>query len=162
MCLGQLVAYKKADMAVDAFNKLGLNLKVIGDGELYESLKIKAKSNIEIMGRQDFNVVKEALETCKGLIFPGVEDFGIVPLEAMAAGAPVIAYGRGGACDTVVHGKTGLLYANQTIEAIIESVLSIENGEVEFDVDVLKEHAGSFDKSVFKDRIKALVDRVTT
>lgn len=162
LCLGQLVPYKKADMAVDAFNELGLPLKVIGDGALYKSLKNKARPNVDIMGRQDFKVVKEALETCKGLIFPGVEDFGIVPLEAMAAGAPVIAYGRGGACDTVIHGKTGLLYENQTIEAIIESVQSIENGEVEFDVNVLKEHAESFDKSVFKDRIKNLVDRVST
>ena len=161
LCLGQLVAYKKADMAVDAFNELGLPLKVIGDGELFKSLKKKANSNVEMMGWQDFEVVKESLETCKGLIFPGVEDFGIVPLEAMAAGAPVIAYGRGGACDTVIHGKTGLLYKEQTIDGIIQSVKSIESGEYSFDTSILKEHAESFDKSVFKERIRNLVERVS-
>lgn len=161
LCLGQLVAYKKADMAVDAFNELGLPLKVIGDGELFKSLKKKANSNVEMMGWQDFEVVKDSLETCKGLIFPGVEDFGIVPLEAMAAGAPVIAYGRGGACDTVIHGKTGLLYEEQTINGIIQSVKSLESEEYSFDANILKEHAESFDKSVFKEKIRNLVERVS-
>jgi len=159
LCLGQLVAYKRADLAVEAFNKLRLPLVVIGEGELFHELERKALPNVRMLGRQPFSVVKSHLERCKGLIFPGVEDFGIVPVEAMAAGAPVIAYGRGGVLDTVVDGVTGVLFSEQTIEALAEAVSKVETGQVAFDREALRKHALKFDKSVFKEKIASSIDR---
>ena len=104
LMLGELTKYKKPDMAIKAFNKLGLPLKVIGGGEMLDEIKDLANKNIEILGRQDFKIVKDALEKSRALIFPGIEDFGIVPVEALSAGTPVIAYGKGGILDTVENG----------------------------------------------------------
>lgn len=158
LCLGQLVGYKKADLAVEAFNKLGLPLRVVGEGELFETLKSIAKENVQIMGRQPFPVIKELLQKCKGLIFPGVEDFGIVPVEAMAAGAPVIAYAKGGALETVIDGKTGIYFHAQTVEALMEAVMKIETREIIFDKDTLRQHAEKFNKDRFKKEIKDFID----
>ncbi|MDQ7747038.1 glycosyltransferase [Hydrogenophaga pseudoflava] len=158
LCLGQLVAYKRADMVVDVFNRLGLPLVVIGEGELLDRLRAVAGPNVQLMGRQAFGVVKEKLETCKALVFPGLEDFGIVPVEAMASGAPVIAYGKGGALDTIVHGKTGLLFDEQSPEALEAAVRGFEAGHHRFDVGVLREHAAGFDKSVFQHRFLRAVE----
>lgn len=160
LCLGQLVPYKRADMAVEAFNAMGVPLVVIGEGELYEELVQKAAPNVKLLGRQPFSVVKDHLERCKGLIFPGVEDFGIVPVEAMAAGAPVIAYGRGGVLDTVRDGSTGILFNEQTVEALVAAVMKLESGAVAFDAKALHAHAGGFEKSIFKERIKAIVAKL--
>ncbi|MCW8354473.1 glycosyltransferase [Marinomonas pontica] len=96
LMLGQLVPYKKADMAVRAFNSSGKKLKIIGQGEQLEELRQLANDNVEVLGRLPFGEIKDLLAHCKALIFPGVEDFGIVPLEAMACGRPVIAYRKGG------------------------------------------------------------------
>lgn len=159
LCLGQLVAYKRADIAVDAFNQLQLPLVVIGEGETFDELKARAGPNVRFLGRQPFSVVKAHLEQCKALIFPGVEDFGIVPVEAMAAGAPVIAYGRGGALDTVVDGKTGILFGEQSVAALAAAVRELESGAVRFEPAVLRRHALGFDKAIFKQRISALVER---
>lgn len=153
LCLGQLVGYKRADLAVDAFNQLGLKLIVIGEGELYEELRMRSSSNVQLLGRQPFSVVKDHLERCKALIFPGIEDFGIVPVEAMAAGAPVIAYGKGGALDTVIDGRTGVLFKEQTVCALIAAVQSFESGMYLFDKDELRSHAQGFDKCIFQAKI---------
>jgi glycosyltransferase involved in cell wall biosynthesis len=159
LCLGQLVPYKKADLAVDAFNKLGLPLVVVGEGELYETLKARAGTNVTLMGRQPFPVIKDLLECCRGLIFPGVEDFGIVPVEAMAAGAPVIAFAKGGALETVIHGRTGIHFHEQSVDALISAVQQLESGEFVFSPSELHEHAAGFDKSVFKQKITSFVDQ---
>ena len=159
LCLGQLVPYKKADLAVDAFNKLGLPLVVVGEGELFEALKSRAGDNVTLMGRQPFPVIKDLLERCRGLIFPGVEDFGIVPVEAMAAGAPVIAYAKGGALETVIHGHTGVHFHEQSVDALMAAVQQIESGAFVFSPAQLHEHAAGFDKAVFKQKIKAFVDK---
>lgn len=158
LCLGQLVAYKRADMVVEVFNRLGLPLVVIGEGELLDRLKATAGPNVQLMGRQAFSVVKDKLETCKALVFPGLEDFGIVPVEAMASGAPVIAYGKGGALDTIVHGKTGILFDEQSNSALEAAVRSFEAGEHPFDVQALRDHAEGFDKSIFQRRFLQAVD----
>lgn len=157
LCLGQLVAYKRADLAVEAFNKLGLPLVVVGEGELFERLKSIASPNVELMGRQPFPVIKDLLQRCRGLIFPGMEDFGIVPVEAMAAGAPVIAYGKGGALETVIHGKTGIHFHEQTVESLSRAVELMESGAFDFNPELLHEHAATFDKSVFKQQIQSFV-----
>ncbi len=156
--LGELVEYKKADVAVKAFNKLGLNLVVIGGGELEKKLHKIANKNIKILGRLPFEKVKESLEECKALIFPGIEDFGIVPLEAMAAGAPVIAYAKGGALDTVIHNKTGILYDDPTSDGLVNAVRDFEKNKNKFSSRILYQHALKFDKKVFKKKIKKFID----
>ncbi len=159
LCLGQLVPYKRADMVVEVFNRLGLPLVVIGEGELFDRLKAIAGPNVQLLGRQPFDVVKDKLETCKALVFPGLEDFGIVPVEAMASGAPVIAYGKGGALDTIVHGQTGVLFDEQSNEALERAVRACEAGQHRFDVEVLREHASGFDKRIFQRRFLQAVAR---
>ncbi|WP_448679746.1 glycosyltransferase [Pseudomonas nicosulfuronedens] len=158
LCLGQLVSYKRADLAVEAFNKIGLPLIVVGEGDLFEQLKRTAGENITLMGRQPFSVIQDLLQRCRGLIFPGLEDFGIVPVEAMAAGAPVIAYGKGGALDTVLHGKTGILFHEQSVDALIEAVGRLESGEFVFSPADMHQHARSFEKSVFQQRIQTFIN----
>lgn len=157
--LGQLVSYKKPDIAVQAFNHLNLPLIVIGEGELEGKLAEMGGANVKFLGRQSFDVVKDHLETCRGLIFPGVEDFGIVPVEAMASGAPVIAYGKGGVLDTVVDGETGLLFTEQSVASLVEAILRIENGQATFDVDVLRRRSYIFSKEKFQEKIINLVSR---
>jgi glycosyltransferase involved in cell wall biosynthesis len=159
LCLGQLVGYKRADLVVEAFNQLELPVVIIGEGELYDQLKATANSNITLMGRQPFDVVKDHLERCKGLLFPGVEDFGIVPVEAMACGAPVIAFNKGGILDTVVHGKTGILFEEQTAESLIEAVMQVENDTFSFRPTVLRAQAMKFEKILFRSRFNQFVKK---
>ncbi len=158
LCLGQMVGYKRADLVVDAFNQLDLPVVIIGEGELYDTLRKKAGPNIKLLGRQPFDVVKDHLERTKALVFPGVEDFGIVPVEAMASGAPVIAYKKGGVMDTVVHGKTGILFDSQTVEGLMEAVKAYEAGEYTFDPQELSAHAMQFDKAHFKTALAKHID----
>ena len=156
--LGQLVPYKRADIAMKAFEILGLPLVIIGEGEMFDELQQMAPGNVTLLGRQNFDVVKEHLESCRGLIFPGVEDFGIVPLEAMAAGAPVIAFRGGGALDTVVDEETGVFFDEQTPKAIVNAVNRLETGELSFDSEKLHEYAKRFDVKVFQAKFKQFLE----
>ena len=158
LVLGQLVGYKRADLAVDAFNELGLPLTVIGEGEQFTLLKSRARPNVTLLGRQPFDVIRQHLQTCRALVFPGVEDFGIVPVEAMAAGAPVIAYARGGALETVVDGVTGCLFHEQTVAALKAAVEQIEWGDLAIDPAAARRHAHRFDVAVFEREMRALID----
>lgn len=157
--LGQLVPYKRSDLLVDVFNQNGLPLVIIGEGELYETLKLKAKSNIKILGRQSFNVTKDHFERCKALVFPGMEDFGIVPVEAMAAGAPVIAYAKGGVLDTVTE-KTGILFKDQTVESLNAAIQTFENNQIKFSPTEIRAHAMKFEKTLFQRAFKKQVDEL--
>lgn len=158
LCLGQLVGYKRADLAVEAFNRLGLPLVVIGEGECMDDLRNRAKQNVKFLGRQPFDVVKDHLERCKALIFPGIEDFGIVPVEAMAAGAPVIAIAKGGALETVIDGETGILFTKQSVESLVEAVKKLESGEIVFRADRLQSRARRFDASIFQQSMRQFID----
>lgn len=147
--VGQLVGYKRADLAVEAFSRLGKKLIVVGEGKELKRLRKIAGETVTFLGRQSFEVIREQYSRCRALIFPANEDFGIVPVEAMASGAPVIAFGKGGALETVVEGKTGLFFPEQSVESLIHAVERFEEREREFDPQVLREHAAAFDETVF-------------
>jgi len=122
LVVSRLGGYKKVDIVVEAFNKLGLPLKIVGDGPQYKFLKEAAKNNIEFLGRRSDTEVSALLANCRALIFPTHEDFGIVPVEAIAAGKPIIAYRGGGALETVLEGVTGEFFDHQTTGDIIKAV----------------------------------------
>lgn len=158
---GQLTAYKKPELVIEAFRDLpSAHLVVIGEGELLKKLRRTAPSNVEVLGHCPFPVLKDHMERCRALIFPGVEDFGIVPVEAMAAGAPVIAYRRGGVTETVVDGVTGLFFEEQTPAAILDAIRSFEEARSSFDSQRVAEHAAIFDTHRFKTEISEYLEGV--
>ncbi|HYC03991.1 MAG TPA: glycosyltransferase [Azospirillaceae bacterium] len=156
---GQLVGYKRADLAVEAFNRSGRPLVVIGAGEQLEQLRHMAKPNVTILGPQPFSSLRDHYARCRALIFPGEEDFGIVPVEAMASGKPVIAYGKGGALETVVEGRTGLFFRQQTVDDLNEAVTRFEATERRFSADEIALRARAFDASVFREDMQAVIGR---
>ncbi len=160
--------YKKIDLAIEAFNRLGLPLKIVGTGQEEGKLKRMAGSNIEFVGwKSDEELIKYYV-ACKALIFPGEEDFGIVPVEAMACGSPVIAYGKGGVLDTVIplqgsepgaqdFQPTGVFFYEQTVESLIGAVDYFESYSRVFSKNKIREHALKFDRSIFKQRINDFI-----
>lgn len=161
LIVGALVRYKKADLAVRAFNQLGLPLVVIGDGELYAEIKSIARPNVQVLGRQSRATILDHYRRCRALLFPGVEDFGIVPLEAMATGKPVLAFAKGGALETVVDGVTGLYFHEQTEAGLIGAVNRVEHGEVTFDPAAIRAHAARFDIEHFNARLLCFIREKT-
>ena len=158
LSVGQLVAYKRADLMVEAFNLLGKRLVIIGEGELMPKLRRMAKSNIQLLGRQPFEVIRDHYARCKALVFPGTEDFGIVPVEAMASGKPVIAFAAGGALDTVIDGRTGLLFPEQTPHGLIAAIRRFEEIGDSFDPVAIRAHAEQFSTARFTEQFRACVN----
>ena len=157
LMVGQLVDYKKVDLAIQAFNKIGKKLVIIGAGDQMSYLKGIAKENIELLGYQEFEVIREKYSECRALIFPGVEDFGMVPIEAMASGRPVIAYGRGGALDYVKDKHNGILFHDQTVKAIEDAVARFEEEGVSFSPAEIKQSADYFSEMEFKRKFQQVV-----
>lgn len=154
LCLGQVVGYKRIDLAVEAFRELpDRRLVILGEGRTGA-----LPPNVHALGRRSFAEVKDHLERCRALIFPGEEDFGIVPVEAMACGKPVIAYGRGGALETVMDGVTGLHFAEQTSKSLREAVLRFEAESDRFDARRIRTHALGFAKDVFQRKMLAFLE----
>ncbi len=122
LMVSELVSYKRIDIAIETFNQSGLPLVIIGDGPERKSLEALAKHNIRFLGRCPSQVLQKHYETCHAFIFPGIEDFGITPLEAQAAGAPVIAFGQGGALETVQDQVTGLFFDEQTPASLNDAI----------------------------------------
>lgn len=122
LVVSALVPYKRIDLAVKAYSRLGYPLKVVGVGSGARRLAKGAADNVEFLGWRSDEEILELYRNCRLLVFPGEEDYGIVPLEAMACGKPVVAFGRGGATETVVDGETGVFFAEQTPEALEEAV----------------------------------------
>lgn len=160
LCAGQLEGYKRADLAVEAFNRSGLPLVIAGIGPELKALRRAAKDNIKFLGWQPDDELARTVAGCRALVFPGEEDFGIVPVEAMAAGRPVIAYGRGGILDSVVSGETGLFFDEPTPEALMQAVQRFEAERSRYDPVRIAGHAREFDRAHFIERMAAIVKRL--
>jgi glycosyltransferase involved in cell wall biosynthesis len=162
LCVGRLVGYKRFDLAVKAFNTSGRRLVIAGDGPDAARLKSMAERNIEFLGRLSDDDLAILYSQCKALIFPGEEDFGIVPVEAQASGRPVIAYGKGGALETVIPGRTGLFFPQQTSEALNEAVDEFEAISDRFNPNEIRKNAVRFGKERFKKEFEEYVQRCLT
>jgi glycosyltransferase involved in cell wall biosynthesis len=159
LVVSQLVPYKRIDIAVDAFNALGKRLVVIGRGSELEALKRRAGRTIEFLGSQPKEVLQDHYRRCRAFIFPGIEDFGITPLEAMASGRPVIAYAAGGVLETVVDGETGFFFHDQTADALANAVRDFEAlGAPE--QAVCRARAEEFSPDLFRRRIASFIGGV--
>lgn len=158
LCAGQITPYKKIEIAVEAFTRMGKRLDIIGSGAS-DKLKALAGPTVKFLGPLADAEMASKFARCKALIFPGVEDFGIVPLEVMASGRPVIAFARGGALETVVDGKTGLLFHEQTVESLIDAVDRFEAGHVRGTPDEFRAHVAGFGKDVFLAKLRRFIDQ---
>jgi glycosyltransferase involved in cell wall biosynthesis len=158
---GELVSYKRPDLAVRAFNDMKLNLVVIGGGEMLEEVRRLAGPTVKVLGSQPFDVLKQHYARCKALIFPGEEDFGMVPVEAMASGRPVIAFGRGGATETVVKGLSGVFFDEQTVEAISLAVKNLA-ADAPIDPEKIAAHARQFGREQFFQKMRAHIDNLVS
>ncbi len=156
LALGRFVPYKRFDLAIEACNRLQLPLVVIGKGRDEERLKRIAGPTIRFLGRLSDEEVIHYYRHCRAFLFPGDEDFGITPLEAQAAGRPVIAYGAGGALASVVDGVTGLFFREQTVESLVEVLATFK--ERNFDPDAIRNHALEFDTPRFQRRIMQFIE----
>lgn len=157
ICAGQITPYKKIEIAIEAFNRMGKRLDIIGSGAS-KKLKAMAGPTIRFLGALDDAEMAAKFARCRALIFPGVEDFGIVPLEVMASGRPVIAFARGGATETVLDGSTGLLFREQTADSLIEAVSQFEAHGVTATPEVFQAHVSNFSHDVFRAKFRAFVD----
>jgi glycosyltransferase involved in cell wall biosynthesis len=156
LMVGELVSYKRADLAVRAFNEMKLKLVVIGGGEILDDIRRIAGPTVTVMGAQRFDVLRHHYARCRALVFPGEEDFGMVPVEAMASGRPVIAFDRGGATETVSEGISGVFFAEQTVEAIIGAVKKLD--EISLDPHRISQHAHRFGREQFLEKMRAHID----
>lgn len=159
---GAITPYKRIDLLVSAFNKNGKQLVVIGEGEDRAKLEKLAKENITFIGSLIWSKIEEYILGAEALVFPGEEDFGIIPVEIMSYGVPVIAYGKGGLLETVIDKSTGLFFPEQTIEAVEKVLCHFEAVKEQFDPEFIREHARSFHELEFKKgllkNIKELLD----
>jgi len=145
--ISAMVPYKKVDVAVEAYTRTGRALKVMGDGSGLRDLKKIAGPSVEFLGRQSDQELRNHYRRCRFLIFPGEEDYGIVPVEAMACGTPVIAYGRGGVTETVIDGETGCFFHEQTPEAL--NACLERASTLTWDPERIRERAEQFDVAHF-------------
>lgn len=155
---GQLTAYKRPDIAVQACTETGRKLVVIGEGEQAAFLKSIAGPNVEFLGHQPFHVLRDHLTRCRALLFPGTEDFGILPVEAMASGRPVLAFDAGGARETVSSPDVGFRFTPQSKDGLIEAMAAFEAVEDEFDPNAIRAHAEKFSSSVFRNQLTTLIE----
>lgn len=127
LIVSRLIPYKRIDLAVEAFNRLpNRKLVIVGEGRDLAALRSRARSNITFLGRQNRTVVRDLMRRCQAFVFPGLEDFGIAPVEAMSTGRPVVAFGGGGALDTIVPGVTGVLFNEQTVESLTQTLADFD------------------------------------
>lgn len=156
LVVSRLIPYKRIDLAVEACTRLNLPLKIAGRGRDLDRLRQIAGPTVEFLGYVTDEQVADLMARCKALLFPGLEDFGITPVQVQAAGRPVIAFKGGGALDTVIDGVTGILFEEQTVESLMDAIQRFDPAA--FDPAVLRAHAQQFDAQVFRDRLQAYID----
>ena len=161
LILSRHVYYKRIDIAISAFNKLDKKLIIVGNGPNTKKLKKITKSNnIKFVGRISDQDKKKYLSECKALVFPGIEDFGIVPIETMASGRPVIAFNEGGALDYIKNYKNGLFFNSQTPNSLINAINSFENNIEKFNPRQIQKTVEKFDKKYFYSQIKNKISQL--
>lgn len=160
LIVSALTPFKRIDLAVHAFNKVGRRLVIIGDGAQRKLLESMAKPNIEFLGRKSDVLVREYIQNCRALVFPGEEDFGITPVEAMAAGKPVLAYGVGGVLETVQAGKSGEFFSEPTEKSLLDGLMRLMMNERHYDYKYIRKIAEQFDESVFEEKIRKAIKEI--
>lgn len=155
--VGRQVPYKRIDLAVQACTRLGLRLLVAGSGRDRARLESMAGPTVEFLGRVPDEQVPDLLARCRAFLFPGMEDFGIAPVEAMAAGRPVIAFASGGALETVVEGVTGVLFREQTVDSLCDALARFDADA--YDPGAIRRHAEQYDVDVFRHKMAEYVAR---
>lgn len=157
LIISNLTPFKRVDLAIQLFNKIRRRLVVIGDGPQKEFLQNIAGNTIDFLGFKDDKTTTEYLMNCRALIFPGEDDFGITPVEAMACGKPVLAFGRGGAKETVIEGVTGEFFNEPTIASMEDALARLMLNERNYSPLKCRRRANDFSKEIFIDRIKNIV-----
>lgn len=153
----RMVPYKKMDLIVEAFSKMpNKKLLVIGDGPEMKKIKQKASKNIEILGHVNYTELIIYMQKARAFVYAAEEDFGIVPVEAQACGTPVIAFGKGGALETISENKSGTFFYEQTQNAIIDSVIEFEKKK--FDYETVRKNAEKFSKDIFETKFERFVN----
>lgn len=160
LIVSRLVPYKRIDLAVKAYTRLGRRLVIIGDGRDREALEAIAGPNVQFLGRVSDDELRGWIAGCRAFVFPGEEDFGIAPLEAQAAGRPVIAYAAGGALDTVVDSETGIFFHEPTPVALADAVRRLDS--MLFNPTTIRAHARRFDKRHFSTTLREFVEQAWT
>jgi glycosyltransferase involved in cell wall biosynthesis len=158
LILSRFVPYKRVDLVVQAFTRLGLPLVVIGDGANWQQVKALAGENVQLLGHQSDGIVVDYMQRCKAFVYAAAEDFGISLVEAQAAGAPVIAFGKGGATETVIEGKTGVFFLEQTVDSLTAAIERFEAGIYTFDPDTIRQNAERFSPEKFCAQFSEFVD----
>lgn len=166
LIVSRLVSYKRIDLAIDACNRLGRKLVVVGDGEEKAKLQALAGPTVTFLGAIADAEIRNLYSQCRALLFPGEEDFGLVPLEAQASGRPVIAFGRGGALETIrgaepghhLPGATGIFFREQTAAALMNAIADFESREGEFTPALIRNYVQRFDAAEFRKQIRAFVE----
>lgn len=159
IAVGRIVAYKRFDIVVEAFNKLNYELIIIGDGAELNNIKKIANNNISFLGYKNSEEVNTYISQAKGFIHSGIEDFGIAPIEAQACGTPVIAYGKGGILETVIDSETGVFFKEQTVDSLIDAVFRFE--KIKFDIENVRSNALKFSQERFVNEFKSFVEEKT-
>jgi glycosyltransferase involved in cell wall biosynthesis len=172
LVVSQLVDYKRVDLAIEACNRLRRPLRVVGDGEEYKRLRRLAGPTVQFLGFLPDETVRENYARCRALLFPGEEDFGMVPVEAHSFGRPVIAYGRGGALETVdgffvgepprPEVATGIFFRQQSVESLVDAMRAFESVEKRFSPPIIRAHAQRFDVSRFKKEMIEFIENKLT
>ncbi|MEO0061563.1 MAG: hypothetical protein RLZZ08_123 [Pseudomonadota bacterium] len=155
--VGQMVPYKRPDLAVEAFTRTGQPLVMVGDGAMRKRLQAIAGPNVTFVTRMDFDQLRRAYARARALVFTAEEDFGIVPVEAMASGRPVLAYGRGGVLDTVVPGHTGVYFPRQDVDSLTAGIVELESWLPHFDPRHAVTRSNLFAAERFDEKILAAV-----
>ena len=159
LCAGEVRGYKRVDLAVEACARLGRRLIVAGGGDT-RRLRALGGKHVEFTGRVDTETLRSLMRRCRALLFPGTEDFGIVPVEVMASGRPVIAFGHGGALDSVQPGISGLLFARQTVDDLCDAINQFEQNETTFSTEQTRASARRFARSEFERKFGAFAGAV--